>query len=145
MSWEEIRRRERSDTIEHILPQTPTSSYWRERFNARERRLLMDDLGNLCLTKDNASYSNKPFPEKKGVAGSGKPCYAESPLFMERELATLDNWDPMQLVARRQRLVNWALDRWRVEFDDPDIVSVEPDDETEDDLGLEETEDVLET
>ena len=61
--------------------------------------------GNLSLTKDNSSYSNKPFPDKKGKAGIGKPCYAESPFFMERELATVRDWNPTAVVARRKRLI----------------------------------------
>jgi hypothetical protein len=63
------RRRERADTIEHILPQTPKKEYWRERFDKSDQKLLIHDLGNLALTKDNSSYSNKPFPDKKGKAG----------------------------------------------------------------------------
>jgi hypothetical protein len=69
------------------------------------------------LTKENSSYGNKPFPAKKGSPGSGKPCYAESPFFMERELATLDDWNPDTLVARSRRLSDWALRRWSVPAD----------------------------
>lgn len=117
ISWEEVRRRERADTIEHILPQTPKDAYWRERFDKSEQKLLIHDLGNLSLTKDNSSYSNKPFPDKKGKAGTGKPCYAESPFFMERELATVRDWNPTAVVARRKRLIRWARERWAVPVD----------------------------
>jgi hypothetical protein len=85
------------------------------RFDDASRKKLTHDIGNLALTKDNASYGNKPFPLKKGTAGLGKPCYAESPFFMERELATLPDWDPLQLTARRGGLVHWALARWHVQ------------------------------
>ncbi len=101
ISWEEVRRRERADTIEHILPQTPTDAYWLDRFNDEARRLYTHDLGNLCLTKDNASYGNKPFPDKRGAADSRKPSYAESPFFAERELANLPEWNVEQLLNRR--------------------------------------------
>lgn len=141
ISWEEVRRRERADTIEHILPQTPIDPYWLERFDKSERKHLTHDMGNLSLTKDNASYGRKPFPDKKGVAGSGKPCYAESPFFMEQELATIDDWDPARLIERRARLVEWALVRWRVEaegFEDVQTVPVDEDDVLEDDEPLDE-------
>jgi hypothetical protein len=114
ISWDFVRRRERSDTIEHILPQTPTDPYWLEHFDDDARKRLLHDVGNLCLTKDNSSYGNKSFPAKKGSPGSGKPCYAESSFFSERELATLPDWDGMQLEARRTRLIEWALVRWSV-------------------------------
>jgi hypothetical protein len=114
IAWDEVRRRERADTIEHVLPQTPKDAYWRERFNKSEQKLLIHDLGNLSLTKDNSSYSNKPFPEKKGKAGSGRPCYADSPFFMERELSTVREWDPSAVIARRKRLIRWAQERWSV-------------------------------
>ncbi|MCX2716077.1 DUF262 domain-containing protein, partial [Mycolicibacterium sp. J2] len=112
--WEEVRRRERADTIEHILPQTPKDAYWRERFGKSEQKLFLHDLGNLTLTKDNSSYSNKPFPDKKGKSSSDKPCYATSPFFMERELSSVREWNPNAVAARRKRLVKWARERWAV-------------------------------
>ncbi len=129
ISWEEVRRRERADTIEHILPQTPKDPYWLERFDDSQRKNLTHDIGNLSLTKDNASYGNKPFPDKKGAAGSGKPCYAESPFFMERELASVDDWNPNRLIERRKHLREWALSRWRVEVEGVDDVQAMPADQ----------------
>jgi hypothetical protein len=131
ISWQEVQRRERADTIEHILPQTATDAYWRDRFDEEERESLVHDLGNLTLTKDNSSYSNKPFPAKKGAPGNEKPCYAESPLFMERELASLDDWNPTALVSRRKRLTDWARDRWNVpdEYIATDVTIVAADEE----------------
>ena len=54
------------NTIEHILPQTPTDEYGTSRFDEEERRTLTHDLGNLCLTYHNSSYGNKPLPAKRG-------------------------------------------------------------------------------
>lgn len=112
--WEEVRRRERADTIEHVLPQTPSDPCWLDRFDEQQRKDLLHDLGNLSLTKDNASYGNRCFSVKKGTAGIGKPCYAESSFFMERELAAIDDWNPATLGERRDKLTQWALARWRV-------------------------------
>lgn len=121
VSWNEVRRRERADSIEHVLPQTATASYWQERFDESARLRYTHDLGNLALTKDNAAYSNKPFPDKRGKAGSEKPCYADSPFFMEREIAAVTDWDVDALVARRNKLRAWAAARWHV-----DLSGVEP-------------------
>lgn len=115
ISWDDVDKRERADTIEHVLPQTPVHPAWLQRFDQAERKSLTHDIGNLALTKDNASYGNKPFALKKGTAGSGKPCYAESSFFMERDLATLDDWTPAHLKARRSALVHWAIQRWHVQ------------------------------
>jgi hypothetical protein len=127
--WEEVRRRERADTIEHILPQTPKDAYWLDRFDALERKNLTHDIGNLSLTKDNASYGNKPFPDKKGSPGSPRPCYADSPFFMERELTMVDDWDSSSLGNRRERLIEWALKRWKVPAEISDDVQAVPADQ----------------
>ncbi len=141
ITWEEVRRRERADTIEHILPQTPRDTYWLDRFDESERKNLTHDIGNLSLTKDNASYGNKPFPEKKGSPGLGRPCYAESPFFMERELGTVDDWDPPSLGDRRERLMGWALERWKIPADlsaDVQAVPADQEDAVDPDLKAEE-------
>jgi hypothetical protein len=41
VSWDEVRRRERADTIEHILPQTPKDAYWRDRFDKSNQKLFV--------------------------------------------------------------------------------------------------------
>ena len=68
--------------------------------------------GNLCLTLDNSSYGNKPFPAKRGEAGSDKRCYANGDLVMERDLAAYDNWDEDALLKRRKEMIDWAKERW---------------------------------
>jgi hypothetical protein len=84
-------------------------------FNEAARRKWTHDIANLCLTSHNASYGNKPFPDKKGSPGAPHPCYANSNLFMERTLAAFPDWDEAALTARRQAIVEWALKRWHVE------------------------------
>lgn len=111
VTWAELQDADRPKTIEHILPQTPTA-VWEEAFSAEERARLTHDLGNLCLTQDNSSYSNKPFAEKKGHSGANHRCYANGALQMERDLAAYDNWTPTELLSRRERIVEWALQRW---------------------------------
>ncbi len=116
--WLYFNKERREKTVEHILPQTAKDQYWTERFTKRERDRLTDVLGNLVLTRDNSSYSNKPFPDKRGAAGPGertRPCYAQATLKQEQELARLSDWTPDTLRERQERLAAWALQRWAVE------------------------------
>jgi uncharacterized protein with ParB-like and HNH nuclease domain len=118
MSWEKIKDGKAENTIEHILPQTPEDLYWTSEFDKDELRLWTHDIGNLCLTYHNANLGNKPFPEKKGTPGE-EGTYADSKLFMERELAGLEHWRKKELQWRRQKLVEWALQRWHVDEIEP--------------------------
>ena len=117
--WEELRRHDKSETIEHILPQTATKRYWTQRFTPEERIELTHYLGNLTLTKDNSSYGNKPFPDKRGDATTVTTCYAKGAFYIERELAEVEDWTPEQVRERGERLIEWALTRWR--FDETSL------------------------
>ena len=112
ISWPEVQAADPQKTIEHILPQTPDLPYWQERFTQEEIALLTHDLGNLCLTRDNSSYGKKAFPDKKGAPGADFPCYANSALQMERDLAAFSDWDHSTIEERRTTLIAWAQDRW---------------------------------
>ncbi len=125
LPWKAIAKRPSEQTIEHILPQKPSHEYWKKRFNKDELRRYLHDLGNLCLTSDNSSYQNKAFPDKKGSPGIEVPCYANSNLFQERELAKYKDWDVEAIKARREKIVNWAILRWHV--DDAGITTTVPD------------------
>lgn len=112
ITWDALDHSEK--TIEHILPQTPDHKYWKERFDAAERKKCMHDIGNLCLTEDNSVYLNKQFPDKKGKPGEGR-CYANSNLFIERELAVFSDWTPNSVAKRRKALMDWYRTRWAVD------------------------------
>jgi hypothetical protein len=118
LTWEQVTRSDDQKTIEHILPQTPTP-VWKDIFDAKQRRLYTNDIGNLCLTFDNSVYGNKPFDQKRGTPNgeswAESPCYANSNLFMERALASFKKWDEAALRKRRKQIVDWALQRWHVE------------------------------
>lgn len=129
LSWEDLEKRDLEKSVEHILPQTPTDSYWTDRFNEADVRRWMHDIGNLCLTSHNGSYGNKPFPDKKGKPGDIIPCYANSNLFIERALWHIPDWNPKAVEARQQEIVDWAIKRWHVE----DVASVRP--EAQDELA----------
>ncbi len=118
LTWEAINAREKTNSIEHILPQTPIHPYWQERFTPEQIERWTHDIGNLTLTYDNSSLGNKPFPEKTGKAGeTGR--YAGSPLFVEHQLAAYEAWTPEQIIDRRKKFQAWVTDRWHVEAPPP--------------------------
>jgi hypothetical protein len=118
IKWEDLEKYPQR-SIEHILPQTPVDKYWTDRFDEATRRIHTHHVGNLSLTLDNSSYSNKPYPDKAGNASSPNFCYATAPLFMERKIAAdFADWDLNSLKKRAKTLKKWALERWRVDASD---------------------------
>lgn len=112
-------------TTEHVLPQHPSPDQrgdcWRESFTPEQHKGLVHSLGNLVLTYDNSSYSNKCFTAKRGApaAASAVPvrCYAQAELRQEVELAYVSAWMPQAINERQQRLAAWAIERWPVPLD----------------------------
>jgi hypothetical protein len=116
MLWEELERRDRADSIEHILPQTPGArGYWTTHFTAAQRQRYTHDIGNLCLTFYNSELSNKAFPEKRGQADTTGHVYANSIIVMEHKLSAYADWTPDTIEQRRQAIRKWALERWHVD------------------------------
>jgi len=111
MSWDDLGKK---DTIEHILPQTPDNDYWTKIWDGESIKTHLHDIGNLCITFDNSHYSNKSFPDKKGSPGNGY-CYANSSLFMERDLDQINDWTEVECMARRCKIIDWAKKHWHVE------------------------------
>ena len=114
VGWAQIETRE---SIEHILPQSiEKQCYWQERFDTTTHEEYKHDIGNLTLTKGNASLSNKPFPDKKVAKGYS---YEDSPLFGEQEIAkSWDHWTTESIDQRHAMLLGWAKERWHVDFSD---------------------------
>ena len=117
VTWGELHNRDLKDTIEHILPQSIDGQpYWRQRFTQERHEIYVHDLGNLTLTKHNAHYSNKPFPDKKGKTDAKNHCYARSPLYMERALMHWRHWNASAIDERRANILEWARVRWAVDL-----------------------------
>jgi hypothetical protein len=114
LTWEALNARPKTSSIEHILPQAVRARYWTGRFNKQQRERWTHDLGNLTLTYDNSSLGIRPFPDKKGQSGK-KGTYADSPLFIERQLASYEDWTPAQIQQRREQMREWSLKRWHIE------------------------------
>lgn len=137
VTWEELRKRDLRDTIEHILPQSiDNQPSWKWRFrSSRTHQRHVHDLGNLTLTKHNSYYLNRPFRAKKGSVNEKGHCYAKSPLYVERELTRWEDWSASAIEERRARLLEWARARWAVELreieENEPAESVEPDKDSE--------------
>jgi predicted transport protein len=99
-------------TIEHILPQNPElSTAWRQALGPdwqRVQQQWLHTLGNLTLTGYNAEYSDRPFTEKRDMAGGFK----ESPLKLNAGLGQINAWNEAAIQERAGRLADLALAVW---------------------------------
>jgi hypothetical protein len=108
-------------TTEHILPQhpDPDATCWSSHFSDQDHARLCHSLGNLALTLDNSSYSNKCFADKRGAAlvpgQAPTTCYAQGKLHQEQRLAAYADWTPETIEQRQKELAAWALEHWAVE------------------------------
>jgi predicted transport protein len=99
-------------TIEHILPQNPDLlAAWKQALGEeweRVQKQWLHTLGNLTLTGYNAEYSDKPFTDKRDMAGGFK----ESPLKLNAGLGLLEAWNESTIKDRAGRLSDQALTVW---------------------------------
>ena len=99
-------------TIEHILPQNPDlPAAWKQALGAEWQRVQqqwLHTLGNLTLTGYNAEYGDRPFTEKRDMAGGFK----ESPLKLNAGLGQLDAWNEAAIQDRAGRLADQAIAVW---------------------------------
>ncbi len=104
-------------TIEHIYPQTDKDKYWRDSFRGytpKEKNILKNSLGNLLplSSAKNSSFSNKPFPEKKGneinTIGYMYGSYSEN------EVVNYENWTAKEILDRGIKLINFMEKRWNI-------------------------------
>lgn len=99
-------------TIEHILPQNKDLSQgWREALGPdwqRVQQTWLHTLGNLTLTGYNSEYSDRPFPEKRDMAGG----FRESPIRLNEGLGGLDVWNEESIKTRAETLAARASAVW---------------------------------
>ncbi len=94
-------------TIEHIMPQTPTS-WWEENLGEAWREtheLKLHTLGNLTLTGYNAELSNGNFSSKRTV-------FLQSPVHLSRSITRFEKWDGEAMQQRGEELAELALRTW---------------------------------
>ncbi len=103
-------------TIEHIFPQTPTSE-WKENLDEHEFNMMKDTylhtIGNLTLSGNNGSLSNKTFTAKKSMNVEGKEQgYAYSRLWLNAYLKTINEWTILELNTRFEKILKRFCEIW---------------------------------
>lgn len=113
---ENFRRKERvaveEYTVEHIMPQNENlRPEWKEMLGEDWQRIhatYLHTLGNLTLTGYNSEYSDKPFLEKRDMAGG----FSHSPLNLNQGIGQLAEWNESAIVARGAKLATLASEIW---------------------------------
>ncbi len=99
-------------TIEHIFPQNPEQKW---RFNLPKEdyqklsEVYLHTLANLTLSGNNGSLGNKTFDFKRDLPKKG---YKDSRLYLNRYLASLENWGIKELEQRFDILAQRFLKIW---------------------------------
>ncbi|WP_094980736.1 DUF262 domain-containing protein [Rhodococcus pyridinivorans] len=99
-----------SISVEHIMPQTLTSS-WRHDLGPDAEEIhatWCNRIGNLTVTGYNSSYSNSTFAEKKKRDNG----FDSSPYRLNALLKSSDVWTVAQLEERTEALTAVALKYW---------------------------------
>lgn len=94
------------------MPQNDNlSEAWRQALGLDWERIhaaKLHTLGNLTLTGYNSEYSDRPFGEKRDMAGGFK----HSPLRLNEGLGAVERWDEAAIDARAARLAERATTVW---------------------------------
>ena len=99
-------------TVEHIFPQNPESQ-WQIELPQEDYKLLseryLNTLANLTLSGNNGSLGNKIFSQKRDLPEKG---YRDSRLYLNRYLASLDQWGKKELEDRFEILSRRFIEIW---------------------------------
>jgi uncharacterized protein with ParB-like and HNH nuclease domain/predicted transport protein len=99
-------------TIEHIMPQNPKlSAEWKSDLGENWKEIqakCLHTAGNLTLTGYNPELSDKPFIEKRNLKGG----FADSPIRLNRDLATLSIWNEQEIQKRAKTIAGIASQVW---------------------------------
>ncbi|MBT7783697.1 MAG: DUF262 domain-containing protein [Anaerolineae bacterium] len=100
-------------TIEHMLPQNENlSKEWRTALGEDWKSVQetwLHTLGNLTLTGYNSEYSDRPFAEKRDMAGGFK----QSPLKLNSGIGEIENWNESEIKKRAMHLAKEAVQVWQ--------------------------------
>ncbi|MDZ4236699.1 MAG: DUF262 domain-containing HNH endonuclease family protein [Hydrogenophaga sp.] len=99
-------------TIEHILPENP-SSQWDEAFNPERQKDFIYRLGNLMLLEPsiNRSCQNSSFEDKRTEYSRSRYTTAQAMGQVDRA-----DWVPATLDQRQERMAQRAAHVWRADF-----------------------------
>jgi uncharacterized protein with ParB-like and HNH nuclease domain/predicted transport protein len=101
-----------SFTIEHVMPQNEElRPEWQAMLGAEwesVQEVWLHRLGNITLTGYNSEYSDRPFNEKKTIAGG----FNESPLRLNRFIRDQPKWTAAEMEERGKLLAEKALTLW---------------------------------
>ncbi len=107
------------ESIEHILPQTPSDPYWKDRlkgYTPTQIKKITNSLGNLVATSSprNSSLRNRPFHEK--VGNPDRKIAYKFGSYSEIEVALSPDWGPEQILDRGLTLIDFISERWGIRF-----------------------------
>ena len=106
-------------TIEHVMPQNEDlRPEWRTMLGGdwqSVQETWLHRLGNLTLTGYNSTYSDRPFAEKRTIAGG----FSDSPLRLNRFIREQSAWTATTIELRGKQLAEKALAVWRPLVVDP--------------------------
>lgn len=107
-------------TVEHIMPQNPNPA-WQQALGDDWKSIhdrYLHTLGNLTLTGYNPEYSDRPFHQKRDIAGG----FRDSPLRLNAGIGQLDTWAEKEIEERANALAERALSVWsRPGLDDQEL------------------------
>lgn len=113
LSDQDLSYRDRTKTIEHVLPQNPaTNSEWRSLWSDEEREDWVDRIGNLVLlsSKKNSEASNYDFEDKKYryfQTNSGVSNFATS-----TDVLNYTSWVVDDVKSRQTKLIKLLSEKW---------------------------------
>jgi uncharacterized protein with ParB-like and HNH nuclease domain len=97
-------------TFEHIMPQT-LSQEWRDELGNDYRtthETYIHCIGNLTYTGYRKEMTNRPFNQKKTMAGG----FNNSNLYLNEYIAKQDAWNQEKIIERSNLLINRAISVW---------------------------------
>ena len=99
-------------SVEHIMPQNENvAEAWQKALGHEWHRLHVQyrhTLGNLTLTAYNPEMGDRPFPVKRDMDGG----FAQSHLWLNAGLDTVEEWNEAAIVDRAGRLIDRAVQVW---------------------------------
>lgn len=99
-------------TIEHIMPQNfNLPEEWKVELGEKYQEVqktYLHTIGNLTLTGYNSEYSDRLFKEKRDM----KDGFKNSPIRLNRSLATLEKWNEKEIKKRAEEIAKSAIEVW---------------------------------